>query len=287
MNVYEIVTKQILEKLQQGIIPWKKAWRSHTNLAYNRVTRKKYSFLNQMILKHTGEYASFKQWQQLGGKVKKGEKGEQVVFWTFLYKDENGNTINPKKATREELEKCTRIPILKYYTVFHISQVEGVETCEEQIVLDKFSEISNAEELKQQYLTRENIPLIENETTEAAYSPGKDQISVPIGGRFDDNEEYYSTLFHEIIHSTGHEKRLGRLKKALFGSKTYAKEELVAEMGSAMILNQLGIDTESTLTNSTAYIQNWMSVISEDPKLVVTAASKAEKAVDFVLTGKK
>ena len=90
MNVYEIVTKQILEKLQQGIIPWKKAWRSRSNLAYNRVTKKKYSFLNQMILKHTGEYASFKQWQQLGGKVKKGEKGEQVVFWTFLYKDENG-----------------------------------------------------------------------------------------------------------------------------------------------------------------------------------------------------
>lgn len=287
MNAYEIVTKQVLEKLKQGIIPWKKTWRSQCGLAYNRITKKKYSFLNQMLLAHVGEYASYKQWQQLGGQVRKGEKGEKIVFWTFLHKDENGQTVDPNKVPHDKLVKCHKIPILKYHTVFHISQVEGVETCEESVKVSDFDKVPNAEALKHQYLTRENIPLVESEVTEATYAPGKDQICVPMGERFKKSEEYYSTLFHEIIHSTGHEKRLARLEKAHFGDKNYAKEELVAEMGSAMILNQLGIDTEATITNSTAYIQSWMSAITDDPKLVVTAASKAEKAVNFVLTGEK
>ena len=118
-NVYEMVTTRIIEELEKGIIPWEKPWTGIRAGAYNRVSKKAYSMINQMLLKHTGEYATFKQWQDLGGHVKKGEKSEIVVFWKILEKEETD-----KETGEKEVKK---IPMLRYYNVFHISQVEGVK----------------------------------------------------------------------------------------------------------------------------------------------------------------
>lgn len=118
-NVYEMVTERIIAELEKGVIPWEKPWTGVRSGAYNRVSKRPYSLLNQMLLKHTGEYATYKQWQDLGGQVKKGEKSEIVVFWK-IFEAEETNKDTGEKETK-------KIPLLRYYNVFHISQVEGVE----------------------------------------------------------------------------------------------------------------------------------------------------------------
>lgn len=248
MNIYEMVTNRIIEKLKEGIIPWRKCWNSAVPYAYNRVSKRPYSFLNQMLLSKYGEYASFKQWQELGGKVRRGEKGEIVVFWKFL----------EKTKETEDGESVVAIPILKYHTVFHISQVEGVQPLEklEYEYEDRvFEFIDDAEDIKNAYITREGINLEENRFTEACYRTEIDKIEVPAGKRFTKPEEYYAVLFHEIVHSTGHPTRLDRDISEKFGSKKYAAEELVAEIGSSFLLSRTGIETKATFDNSAAYIQ--------------------------------
>ncbi len=271
-NVYEMVTDRIIEELEKGVIPWKKPWKSISNGAYNRVSKKPYSLLNQLMLKHEGEYATFKQWQEMGGKIKKGAKSEFVVFWKML-------------AVEEEKDGATitkTIPMLRYYNVFHISQVEGVEPLE-TVEATHNEPIEEAEKVKNGYSTRENIQIIEEVGNKAFYSLSGDYICIPCKEQFEKINEYYSTAFHEMVHSTGHKKRLDRLVNAKFGSEKYSKEELVAEIGSAMILNELGIETSDTFENSTAYIQSWLQVLKNDSKFIVSASGKAEKAVKYIL----
>lgn len=274
-SVYEMVTDRIIHELENGIIPWRKPWTGIRSGAFNRISKKPYSLLNQMLLQHDGEYATFKQWQQLGGHVRKGEKSEIVVFWKIYEKEE----INDKG----EKEKVT-IPLLKYINVFHISQVEGVKPLEEPF--KEVTPIDEADKIIIDYVTREGITLEEKASNKAFYSPSRDAVILPLKEQYKHINEYYSTAFHELTHSTGHKNRLDRLKTgmdAAFGSETYSKEELVAEMGSASILNILGIETDATFKNSAAYIQNWLQVLRNDNKFIVSAASKAEKAVNYIM----
>lgn len=282
MSIYEMVTDRIIQKLQEGTVPWKKCWKSHASYAYNRVSKRPYSFLNQMLLSKNGEYASFKQWKELGGHVKQGEKGEIVVFWKFFEKK-----IEKDEKDEEGDQKTSKmIPMLRYYTVFHISQVEGVEPLpDDSMELEEdtiFEPIDDAEILKMEYLSREGIELEESEYTEAFYCPGTDKIEVPAGERFGKPEEYYATLFHEMVHSTGHPNRLNRDLSGRFGSKRYAAEELVAELGSSFLLASTGIGTEELSDNSASYIQSWISHLRNDPKMIVIASGKAEKAIKFI-----
>ena len=135
------------------------------------------------------------------------------------------------------------------------------------------------------YMDREKIEINETISNQAFYSPTLDYIQVPCKEQYKNVEEFYSTLFHEMVHSTGHMRRLNRIEAGArtgFGSETYSKEELVAEIGAAMTLNRLGIETEKTFKNSSAYIQNWLQVLKNDNKFVVSAASRAEKAVRYI-----
>lgn len=172
--------------------------------------------------------------------------------------------------------------MLRYYNVFHISQVDGVELKEEE--LPEVEPIESAEKIKRDYVEREHIKILEYATDEAFYSPAGDFIQVPERGQYKDVNEFYATLYHEMIHSTGHKSRLNRLEKdAHFGNEVYSKEELVAELGSASIMNMLGLETKKTFRNSAAYIQSWIKVFKNDPRFIVSAAGKAEKAVKFIL----
>lgn len=275
MNVYEMVTERIIEQLENGVIPWQKPWTGTKSGAYNRVSRKPYSILNQMLLQHSGEYATFKQWNEAGGHIRKFAKSEIVTFWKIqLIEEEEEDGTKVKK----------QIPLLRYYHVFHISQVDGVEP-KEKIELQELEPIEEAERVKREYMDREHLKIYEKITDKAFYTPTFDYIEIPCKEQYKNVEEFYSTLFHEMIHSTGYYKRLNRLESgasAGFGSETYSKEELTAEIGSAMSLNRLGIETTRTFSNSTAYIQNWLQVLKNDNKFIVSASSKSEKAVKYI-----
>lgn len=276
-SVYEMVTDRIIEQLEKGVIPWARPWTGVRSGAYNRISKKPYSLLNQMLLLHDGEYATFKQWHDLGGHVRKGEKSEIVCFWK----------IQPVEETKEDgTKEVKHIPLLKYYNIFHISQVDGVEPLAAEKLNDDIEPIEAADKIIMDYVTREHIDFQEKKSNKAFYSPSNDMVVVPLKEQYQNINEYYSTAFHELTHSTGHKARLDRLSNgtvAAFGSETYSKEELVAEIGSASLMNIIGIETTRSFRNSSAYIQNWLSVLRNDVKFIVSASSKAEKAVDYIM----
>ena len=231
-----------------------------------------------MILKHEGEYATFKQWQELGGHIRNGEKSEIIVFWK----------IYPIEEVQEDGTKTVKqIPLLKYINVFHISQVDGVEPLPKEELHD-IEPIEKAESILQDYWAREQINVEHVKGNKAFYSPMLDMIQLPLFEQFKDANEYYSTAFHESVHSTMKESRCNRAeerknKLVAFGSEEYSKEELVAELGSASLMNIIGIETKKSFKNSTAYIQSWIRVLKNDVKFIVSASSKAEKAVNYIL----
>ena len=273
MDIYAAVTERIIEQMEQGIIPWQKPWISNSK-AISHATGKPYSLLNQMLLGRPGEYLTFKQCQEAGGKVRKGEKSQMVVFWKWIETED------------EETHEKKEVPFLRYYNVFHIDQCEGIAA--KHTTETAFPDGAAADEAAQaiiaDYLKRENVKLQHQEGDRAFYRPGTDEIVLPLLRQFHSTAEYYSTAFHEITHSTGHEKRLNRLEKiAFFGSDAYSKEELVAEIGAAALVSHAGLETSSSIRNNAAYIQNWLKVLKDDKRFIVSAAGKAEKAVQLIL----
>ncbi|TMZ70243.1 DUF1738 domain-containing protein [Klebsiella pneumoniae] len=264
-KIYQMVTEKIIEKLEQGVVPWRQPWRS--GMAVNWKTQKAYRGINTILLE-AGEYATFKQVKEAGGHVKKGAKGNIVVFWKWIEKE------------NEETGEIDKIPFLRYYKVFNIkTQCEGIESKQKDERFDH-DPIESAERIRHTYTG----PTFKEAPGRAFYQPLTDTISVPPLCDYEKPEEYYCTLFHEMVHSTGHKTRLNRegiTKIANFGDKVYSKEELVAEIGAAMLCGVTGIDN-STLPNSAAYIQSWLRVLKEDKRLVVQAAAQAQKAADYI-----
>lgn len=287
MNIYQEITDRIIAELENGIIPWNKPWTGVKSGAISYATGKPYSLLNQFMLK-PGEYATFKQVTEKGGKVKKGAKAKMVVFWKILRRektDANGNTIRDAEG-KPVMEA---IPFLKYFNVFNVeTDCEGIEPrWKDKLPETPAQPLEAAQNALDDYLNREHVKFRNERQNRAYYSPAMDCIVLPLMEQFSDAAEYYSTAFHEATHSTGHKSRLNRFAEdaaaAAFGSESYSKEELVAEIGSACILNQLGIETPGTFRNSAAYIQNWLKVLRNDNRMIVSAASRAEKAVKLIL----
>lgn len=284
IDVYQMVTDRIIEQLEKGVVPWHQEWHGTIDGAFNRITKRRYSLLNQMLLEHDGEYASLKQWNKLGGRVKPGEHGELVVFWKIERYASTTTGINDE-GQEETLTTYKTIPYLKYYKVFHISQVEGVKPLEITKPVDN-NPIEKAEEVIENYVTKDHLKLRRDQPSNRAYySPGADLVVVPMLSQFENEGGYYSTLFHELTHSTKHKSRLNRSNDCLafFGNEEYSKEELVAEIGSANMMRILGIDTEGTFNNSASYIDNWLQVLKNDKKFIVSASSQASKATDYIL----
>ena len=288
MDTYQIVTDRIIAELKTGTIPWKKPWASVSRGAFNRISGRSYSLTNQILLKHDGEYASYAQWEHLGGHVRKGETAEIVVFWRFPEAEESEETpfedVDCDTANTSEKKERQR-PILKYHRIFHISQVDGVKPLERKISLYDTQPIEAAQQVFNAYVQREGIHVEEEPSDEAYYAPLRDMIHLPSIAQFAKAEEYYSAAFHEATHSTGSVKRLNRFAEGSmqFGSGVYSREELIAEIGSACVLHTLGIETEPSFRNSAAYIQGWLSALKGDKRLVIGAAAQAEKAVKFML----
>lgn len=277
-DIYQAVTDRIIEQLDNGVIPWHKPWSGIASGAYNTVSNKTYSLLNQMLLKHDGEYATYKQWSELGGQVRKDEESEIVVFWKMIPVEE--------KVDGEIVKKT--IPYLKYINVFHVSQVDGVQPKDKKAIIHE--PIKEAEKIIADYDARESITMEDVLGNNAYYAPLRDYLCVPTKEQYSDINKYYSTKFHEMVHSTGHKSRLNRFddntKIAPFGSEDYSKEELVAEIGSASLMSLIGIETEKTFKNNVAYIQSWLKVLKNDKRMIVSASSRAQKAVEYILNEK-
>lgn len=293
-NLYSQITNEIVKQLEAGIVPWQKPWQNGTFMGcVSHTSGKPYSLLNQWLLNYrSGEYLTYKQIQAEGGRVKAGEKANIVVFWHFVEKteleavcDENGDEIE----TREIV--TNRYPVLKSYHVFHIDQCEGIAPkFNNEAKKNEHEPIEVADEITKEYVEREGLKLEIKNTDRAFYSPMLDRVEVPELAQYEIKEEFYSTLFHELTHSTGHAKRLNRdtlTKLAAFGDETYSKEELVAEIGAAFACQMVGIDCKKAFTNSVAYIQGWLRALKGDNKLVIAAAAKAEQAVNYIMNGKK
>lgn len=269
MTVYNIVTNAILEQLEQGVIPWHRPWKTE-GAAINYITRKEYSGINRLLL-GGGEYMTFKQASELGGKIKKGSKATKIVFYKIL----------EKKNENEEVIK--RIPMLRYYNVFALNQVEGIDSKLEPVELYDNDPIQAAEEVVTSYTAKEKIQVKHEDPNRAYYDSMQDYINVPDLNRFEQPEEYYSTLLHEAAHSTGHESRLNRNISTSFGSHAYSKEELTAEIAAAYLIEYTGIDLKKVVGNTAAYIKHWSARLKEDPKLIVQSAAASEKACNFIL----
>jgi antirestriction protein ArdC len=238
----------------------------------NLVTKKPYRGINVFLLALQGYgsqfWLTFNQAKQLGGNVRKGEHGTKIVFWKF--------DTYEKEAEGGEIEE-RKFAFLRYFTVFNLEQTEGLKALLE---LPPAFPIESAESLVS---GMPNPPAFEQDSR-ASYIPSLDVVTMPSRKAFASQEEYYSTLFHELTHSTGHAKRLEREGFDVpqqFGSESYSKEELIAEMGSAMLCGVAGIE-QSTLANSAAYLKTWIARLRADSKLVISAASAAQKAADYI-----
>src|SRR5690606_13203874 len=243
-NVYDIITQQIIEKLEQNIVPWRQPW-TNAGIPKNPVTNRVYTGINVWILNALGYsknlFLTFKQIQDLGGSVIKGSKSIPVVFWK--------QDIKVDTETGEEKKKS----ILRYYSVFNIEQCEGLPEDYAQNTVEHPYLIDSCESV---HKNMKDAPQLMHKHPEAFYSADYDVINIPHIKQFNSSDGYYSTLFHELIHSTGHEKRLNRKEitgKIEFASYAYSKEELVAEMGACFLNSIFGLNRD--FENNLAYIR--------------------------------
>jgi len=274
-SVYEIVTEKIIKQLESGVAPWRKPWTSKTPA--NLVTQKEYRGLNIFTLASQGFpsrfWLTFNQASKLGGTIRKGEKSSPVIFWNVCDDNDTANEDGEPEKSRSFL--------LRYYNVFNLSQTEGIEIAPSLLAETR---TNNPIETCEQIMTNMPNPPAFEQSDRAWYSPNRDTIGMPARGLFISSEEFYATAFHELAHSTGHAKRLHRDNfdnPASFGSESYSKEELIAEMTAAMLCGVAGIE-QKTLENSAAYLKTWIARLKSDSRLIVSAASHAQKAADFI-----
>lgn len=284
-KTYDIINNRIMELLQQGTVPWRKTWRCNgtSNQPKNLISKKEYRGINVFLLAcmpYSSPYwMTFKQCQDKGGHVRKGEKSTPVIFWKWLDRKDAG-------ADDGDVANNGKIPMLRYYSVFNILQTEGIESPPTtETTINTFTPLDRAEAIIAGMPLRPDIHYGGNQP---AYHPLLDYVKIPKPEAFESPEEYYSTAFHELGHSTGHAKRLGRkgiLEPSYFGSHNYSQEELCSEFCSAFLCGHAGIE-QKTLENSAAYIAGWLKALKNDKKLLIMAAAQAQKASDYILNRK-
>jgi len=274
MNVYDVINSRILSLLESGTVPWRKPWNAQSNYPRKLVSKKEYKGINVFLLAcqefSSPYWLTFKQCQERGGFVRHGQKSTPVIFWKWIDKRESAEDANGK------------VPLLRYYSVFNIEQTEGVTVPEPAEAHNTFDPIKQADVVIAHKPFQVELKFGGNK---AYYSPSLDYIQLPHLSTFICPEEYYSTLYHEYIHATGHPDRLARksiLETSYFGSHEYSKEELVAEMGAVFLCGYAGIENV-TIENSAAYIKGWLKALKNDKTLLVHAAAQAQRAADYIL----
>lgn len=276
-RAYEVITDRIIALIEAGTVPWHRPWGGPEHAPRNLASGKKYRGINVFMLSAAGYDApywlTFKQARDRDGHVRKGEQGFPCVFWNW------------REAVNDETGDVEKRPFLKYYTVFNVAQCDGVEY---PAIQQPASSIEPNEACDRVVSAMPRAPPIRHGGDRACYHPVNDEVRMPPRGSFFKSEEYYGTLFHELVHSTGHQSRLARpgiTEPIVFGTRTYSKEELVAEMGATFICGHVGIEN-AVIDNSASYVASWLRRLQNDSRLVVLAAAQSQKAVDYILNHK-
>lgn len=274
MDLYQIVTDKILASLEQGVAPWVKPWSDTSGgMPFNAISGKAYRGINSMLLFAPAGaigngWMTYKQAQDVGAQVRKGEKGSMIVFFKpWKVTDKNA----PQGESAERM-----IPILRYFTVFHTSQIDNLPVKFQPVApvrLPEVERIAAAEKIMAQ-------ATVNHGGDRAYYRPATDAIQLPEMAQFADVESYYGTALHELTHWTGHKSRLDREYGKRFGDTAYAREELVAEMGAAFLCAAAGIEGK---LQHVEYLANWIKVLKQDKRAILVAAGAAQKAADFCL----
>ena len=275
MNVYDIVTQKICAELERGVVPWRKPWVGGDQAPANLISKRAYTGINPLLLSLNGYsspyFLTYKQAAELGGTVRKGEKSSLVVFYAKL---------QSKTRTLENGDPDT-FAMLRYYNLFNVTQCDGIDGHVPVVPTRTIEPLDAAEAIINGYTDK---PTIDDHVSAAWYRPSLDLIGMPPRNTFTSADGYYSTLFHECIHSTGHASRLDRQgvtgEKANRGSETYSREELIAELGAAFLCADAGI--ENTIPQSAAYCASWLKALKGDSKLIISAASGASKAARYI-----
>lgn len=276
-DIYEIITARFIDQLKKGTVPWQKPWMGVQNI----VSKKPYRGINSLILGgsdfQSPYWLTFKQAHDLGGNIKKGEKATPVIYYKLFEKrDDHGNLVLGSNG------RPTRIPFIRWSNAFNLDQTEGIEAPAQTATQGVIQPLDKAAKIVQEA----KICPIYHTGFAAVYSPGEDVIRMPAQKTFRSPESYYQTLFHEMTHSTGHASRLDREGVTLpikFGSERYSKEELIAELGASFLSNEAGILNEVQFDNSAAYLGSWIEKFQNDPRMIFTASSQAQRSTDFIL----
>ncbi len=273
IDVYALVTNRIIELLEQGTVPWQKPW-TEAGFPRNLITKRPYRGTNLLLLQSLGYSQNlFLTWEQLkavNGSVNKGQRAHLVTFWKPLARQGSGTEF-----------------VLRYYKVFNVAQCRDIpQTLFDPPLHADYDPIVECEHIMEHM---PNCPKIVHKKQKAFYNPENDIINMPLKGSFTSIESYYGTLFHELVHSTGHKSRLNRdsmNEVSEFGTELYSVEELIAEFGATYLCSHGKILT-AEITNSAAYISGWLERLRSDKQFIVTASSQAQKAVEYILNVKR
>lgn len=276
-DVYQIVTDRIIELLGKGTVPWQQPW-TKAGIPQNLISKKAYRGINVWLLASLNYpknlFLSSKQLGEIGGQIKEGERPNLVVFWKWLdsEKEQETGAIKDKK----------KIPLLRYHMVYNVTQCENIPKELLPSPEKKFSPIKRCQET---ISSMPMLPVIQHKENEAYYDVKGDLINLPPLDSFKTAEGYYGTLFHELVHSTGHATRLNRkevVQEIRFGSMNYSIEELTAEIGACYLRSYSGIGNKD-LVNSASYIDGWLQKLKSDRRFIVYACTQAQKASDYIL----
>lgn len=286
-SAYERITDAICSKLEAGVVPWEKPWNTPHRVARSVATGKPYRGVNALVLACQGwddpRWLTYKGAQELGGHVRKGEKATPIIAWRKIEPKDDPGKRPGERSTSDDRPRF----FARCLSVFNLAQTEGVDPSRLPAVPERpaprdFDPIQAAERIVGGW---SDAPPVRHGGAQAFYRPREDSITMPDRVTFRSEEEYYSTLFHELVHSTGHEKRLKRegiTAVVRFGSKAYSREELVAELGAAMLCGEAQIEGV-TLDNSAAYCRSWLLKLRADASLLPVAAQQSSKAADLIL----
>lgn len=272
-DVYQMMTDRVIELLKKGIVPWKKTWTS-AGIPRNLISKKTFRGINLFFLNCLGYmdnyFLTYKQIQEIGATVKKGEKAHIAIYWKW---DEK-----PNESTGE----ITKKPFIRYYLVYNIAQCVDIP---EELLPAKASRVNSPDEIHERIIMEmPQFPKIEFDKTHSYYSVIGDFINTPPIECFPSKDEYYTASFNQLVHSTGHESRLNRpelMNLLSTGEYTYSVEDLIAELGTCYLKSIAGMD--SSIENNTDYISSWIKQLEENNRIIVYAATQAQKAVDFIL----
>ena len=275
-NLYEMVTQKFVTIFESGVVPWQISWKTKNGMPRNLITNRPYAGINLWTLLskkfESPYYLTFEQARDYGFLIKKGEKASMVFYWKII-----------ESTGKEGINK--RTPVLSYYNIFNLTQIEGYSP-RKISRLENFEYSCNSIALADQIIYEwKDCPEIMWDYDRAYYAPGMDTVCMPNPDTFANDERCYSTLFHELVHSTGHRCRLGRhekIKDHQFSSQDFTQEELVAEMGAAYLCGITGIEPPA-IENKSEYIKNWIKTFQLDPTVLVLAATQAQYAVYYIL----